>query len=98
MAELWRWDLQPGEWWACEHPERPLDDMTLFAYGCTPCRVAWNAAIMRGEPRMANVEHSEDVCEWMAGEHEVSVHAPHGVVVGPWDENGKNINPHMAFR
>lgn len=38
---------RPGEWWACEHPERPPDGFWTVYYAgeCRACRIALQAAI-----------------------------------------------------
>lgn len=39
----------PGDWFACAQPERPLDESTCFHCDCAPCLVAVRAAHSRGE-------------------------------------------------
>lgn len=44
------WPLGPGEWWACEHPERPPDPpfSRLHVPGtCRPCVIAVDARLRR---------------------------------------------------
>jgi hypothetical protein len=41
--------LGPGEWWACEHPERPPElNRTVYCFRCDRCRIALDAARRNG--------------------------------------------------
>lgn len=47
---------QPDQWWACQQPERPPDDLCCWDYRCRPCALhAWATiqAGARDEPVMA---------------------------------------------
>lgn len=33
--------LKPGDWWACEHPERPANGACHFHHACSACRLAF---------------------------------------------------------
>lgn len=44
-------ELEPWEWWACEHPERPFDHYTALHCpidDCHGCKVAYAAYMARG--------------------------------------------------
>lgn len=34
-----------SHWFACDQPERPADERTLFRTDCEPCRIALNMAL-----------------------------------------------------
>ena len=37
---------EPGQWWACEHPERRVDDGVRFGLACDPCCMAMLATVI----------------------------------------------------
>jgi hypothetical protein len=43
--------MEPGDWWACEYPERPVEPATtMFDENCPACRIGAEAYIrMNGE-------------------------------------------------
>lgn len=52
----------PGEWWACQQPERPAEsDWTMFDLRCRPCVLAAHVAVRHLAPdRGIDIRTAED--------------------------------------
>jgi hypothetical protein len=62
--------LYTGQWWACDHPERPhVDYVTIYDERCRACLIAMRAAIETGTfgPYVISVPDGEvrDPHEWL---------------------------------
>lgn len=63
-------ELIEGGWIACEHPERPFDELVYsFPYVCLPCEIATDAAL-KMEIHLPNseAESSESICSYSTPE------------------------------
>lgn len=64
--------LGVGEWWACEHPERPVDGTCSFWHECAACRLAFAVAAVNWPNSTANVEtHEAGFVGLAPGQHPV---------------------------
>lgn len=53
--------VDPGEWWACDFPERPAaSDWTVFDVRCPSCLIAGDAAVRYLAPLLGMDVRTED--------------------------------------
>jgi hypothetical protein len=47
-SELHRFPLIPDQWWACDQPERPIDNLTILSPACPKCRLKASVELANG--------------------------------------------------
>lgn len=58
--------LGPGEWYACEHPERPMDDDCWYIASCKKCRFVARAHLRMHGDCNGEVQELQTTVTWQA--------------------------------
>lgn len=61
QERMTRLDWGPDRWYACHHPEKPMDETSCYHDCCTPCMIAAQAENLNIVPKMQRrlEEHGE---------------------------------------
>lgn len=55
-------ELDPGDWFACDFPERPFEQgQTVFLSDCYPCRLALRSAVVNGYAEVERCAHAREL-------------------------------------
>lgn len=59
--------LVPGEWWACQFPERPANDQAVFEERCPACVIAAGADLAaNGDREMFDMDDDDAPGCWLS--------------------------------